>query len=104
MEKIRIKKQRICCKTKSLYSISGTHEGIRTSDLSLRRRSLYPAELRGLIHKLRYSTAECSVCQQKSSTHVFTKGTYFFTNLLFSKRINYAIMHRCMTKERSKFR
>ena len=26
---------------------SGTHEGIRTSDLPLRRRSLYPAELRG---------------------------------------------------------
>ena len=30
-------------------SVYGTHEGIRTSDLPLRRRSLYPAELHGHI-------------------------------------------------------
>ena len=29
--------------------VSGTHGGIRTSDLPLRRRPLYPAELRGHI-------------------------------------------------------
>ena len=36
-------------KTKAFGVVSGTHGRIRTSDLPLRRRPLYPAELRGHI-------------------------------------------------------
>ena len=42
-------KSRKPLKTKAFGVLSGTHEGIRTSDLPLRRRPLYPAELRGHI-------------------------------------------------------
>ena len=38
----------------------GTHERIRTSDPSLRRRVLYPAELRGLV-------LSCKIIQQNAT-------------------------------------
>ena len=48
-------------------SVYGTHEGIRTSDLPLRRRSLYPAELHGHMDFLqpRYCIAESAACQPR---------------------------------------
>ena len=44
-------------------SRNGTHEGIRTSDLPLRRRSLYPAELLGQMTKC-YFTMKAPPCQR----------------------------------------
>ncbi len=46
---------------RTLLRRCGTHEGIRTSDLPLRRRSLYPAELRGQV--LCYCNGKPGHCQ-----------------------------------------
>ena len=50
-EKIEKKNPRKRC----VFGDFGVSGGIRTHDLSLRRRSLYPAELRGLIHFYTFS-------------------------------------------------
>ena len=55
---------------------SGTHEGIRTSDLPLRRRSLYPAELRGHMDfsQPRYCIADSAACQPRKQFPEFRLG------------------------------
>ncbi len=46
----------------NLFSaLSGTHGRIRTSGLPLRRRPLYPAELRGRICNIQVSAASCPI-------------------------------------------
>ena len=66
----KAKSRKPCDFKASSFSI-GTHETIRTSDLPLRRRLLYPAELHGPVHFFQCAPdlAECSRLLRRRSLY-----------------------------------